>query len=285
MVMKISKAGIDFIKAFESFVPYVYDDLRPPVKGKYREWKGEKPVGTLTIGYGHTNSAKHPLKITQGLRITEEEACEILDVDLDDCEESVRKALKVSVSQGQFDALASFAFNCGGGNMRNIANRLNRGDADAARSAFDLYTKSKGKTLRGLQRRRDGEQALWDSAEPAPVAVADTFHPAEVDSPEAPLPAPVVAKDLIGVSRKVALLSRVKKLFAWTGLGTGGAYSFAEITGQGKDIAHAMAEIAHDNALMVLIVGVGVGFVLAHLLEQWIVEDANDGRYTPREAS
>lgn len=182
--MKISKQGLDFIKGFESFVPYVYDDLVPPVKGRYREWKGGPVKGTLTIGYGHTDTAKHPLKISQGLRITEAEACEILDVDLDECEAAVAKAVTRKLTQGQFDALVSFAFNCGNGAMRNIARRLNAGDAGAARAAFDLYTKSKGRVLRGLQRRRDGEQALWDEADPAPIAVADTFHPASVDQPE-----------------------------------------------------------------------------------------------------
>lgn len=280
-VQKASPKAIEFIKGFESFVPYVYDDLVPPVKGKYREWNGGAVRGTLTIGYGHTDAAKHPLKIKQGLRITEEEACEILDVDLDDCEEDVRKALKVPVSQGQFDALVSFAFNCGGGNMRNIANRINRGDADEARAAFDLYTKSKGKTLRGLQRRRDGEQALWDSADPAPIAVADTFHPAEIDTPEAPVTALVTAADLVGVSRKITLLSRIKQLFAWTGIGGGGAYSLAEISGQGKEYVHVVSDLVKDNAVVLFIAGLVVGFVVAHVLEQLVVEDHNSGRYTP----
>ena len=39
------------------------------------------------------------------------------------------------------------------------------------------------------QRRRDGEQALWDALEPAPIVVADTFHPAEVDTPK---PKPII---------------------------------------------------------------------------------------------
>lgn len=279
--MKISRAGLDFIKSFESFVPYVYDDLVPPVKGKYREWKGEKVIGTLTIGYGHTDSAKHPLKIRLGLRITEEEACEILDVDLDDCERAVNDAVKVPISQGQFDALVSFAFNCGAGAMRNIARRMNAGKPDEARAAFDLYNKSKGRVLRGLQRRRDGEQALWDEADPAPVDVADTFHPAEVDHPESPLPAPVKAPDLVGVSKKVTLLSRIKALFAWTGLGSGGAYSFAQITQEGKDYAHMAADIARDNAFLILGIGIVAGFIVAHILEQWIVDDTNEGRYVP----
>lgn len=279
--IKISKSGLEFIKSFESFVPYVYDDLVPPVNGKYREWKGERVHGTLTIGYGHTNDAKHPLKIKHGLRVTEAEACEILDVDLDDCEAAVRAAVKKPITQGMYDALTSFAFNCGAGNMRNIARRINDGNEDEARASFDYYVKSKGKVMRGLQRRRDGEQALWDSATPANIEIADTFHSAEVDNPEAPLPPPVTKKDLVGVSRKITLLATIKRLFAWTGLGTGGAYSFTELTGQGKDIAHAVAEFAQDNALMVLGVGLVVGFILASIIEDWIVEDANDGRYSP----
>ena len=61
MTMKISEDGMDLIKGFESFVGHVYDDLRRPVNGVYREWKGEKVLGTLKIGYGHTNAAAHPL--------------------------------------------------------------------------------------------------------------------------------------------------------------------------------------------------------------------------------
>jgi len=161
--MKISKAGLDLIKSFESFVPHVYDDLRAPVGGQYQEWDGRSPKGTLTIGYGHTNAAKHPLKIKQGLRVTEAQACEILDVDLDGSEADVNRMVKVPLSQGQFDALVSFTFNCGAGALANLIKPLNAGDYKSTRAKFDLYVKSKGQTLRGLVRRRDAEQALWDN--------------------------------------------------------------------------------------------------------------------------
>jgi lysozyme len=168
--MKISKQGLDFIKSFESFVPYVYDDKRAPVKGVYREWKGEKVKGTLTIGYGHTDAAAHPLKIARGLRITEAEAVDVLDVDLDECEEDVLNLVKQPLSQGQFDACVSLVFNMGSGNFRKstLLKRLNKGDYKGARDAFDLYVNSGGEFMRGLQRRRDGEQVLWDH-EIAPV--------------------------------------------------------------------------------------------------------------------
>lgn len=288
--MKISKQGLDFIKGFESFVPYVYDDLVPPVKGKYREWKGGKVIGMLTIGYGHTDAARHPLKISQGLRITEEQACEILAVDLEECEEQVRSLLKKPVRQGQWDACVSFTFNCGPRNFSPIAARINRGDDEAARAAFDLYNKSKGKVLRGLQRRRDGEQALWDEADPAPIAVADTFHPATVDHPEPsdtsdetsgaadtsaqePDKSPGLVKfeivqDLIANSKKWLLL-RYQKIIGGgtTALGLG---SFVE---DGKIPAWVFVA-----ALIVL--GVAMWF-LASWVQSHMIKDRKDGAYVP----
>ena len=179
--LKIGPKGLALVKSFESFIPYPYDDLRPPVKGVYREWKGGPALGTLTIGYGHTDSAKHPLKIRPGLRLTEQEAVEILDVDMDECEADVRRLVKVQITQGMFDALCSFTFNCGAGALQNIAARLNRGDYAAARDALALYIKSKGQTLRGLVRRRAAEQALWDDKS-ATLPTAPVHHTAEVGS-------------------------------------------------------------------------------------------------------
>ncbi len=197
MKRKLGKKGLDLIKSFESFVPYVYDDLIPPVKGKYREWNGGAVKGTLTIGYGHTDAAKHPLKIERGLKISQARALEILDVDLDECEEAVDRLVRVSLTQGQFDALVSFAFNCGTGNLRksSLLRKLNAGDYDGARACFDLYTRSKGKVLRGLVRRRDAEQALWgDTADGVLLPEEPVTHPAEVDAPIAPIDAPPPAQ-------------------------------------------------------------------------------------------
>ena len=189
--MRISKQGLEFIKSFEGCVLYVYDDLKPPVNGKYREWKGETVKGTLTIGIGHTAAARHPMKPALGLRITDEQALEILDVDLDECEDDVNRLVKVPLTQGQFDACVSLVFNIGVGNFQksSILKKLNKGDYNGARAAFDLYVKAKGVTLRGLQRRRDGEQALWDSQVPEVPAEGEpgVDHPAEVDVAREPM--------------------------------------------------------------------------------------------------
>lgn len=206
----ISAKGVDFIKGFESFVPYVYDDKIPAVKGKYREWKGEPVKGTLTIGYGHTNAAKHPLKIKQGLKVTEKEACDILDVDIDDVEASVNRMVKVPLTQGQFDALVSLTFNMGEGNLSksSLLAKLNRKDYDGARAAFDLYVKSKGKTERGLVRRRDGEQALWDARyDDVPEPTEAVEHPAQVDKEPGPVATLAKSKIAQGAGAGIAVES------------------------------------------------------------------------------
>jgi lysozyme len=184
MKRRIGGKGLDLIKSFEGFVPYVYDDLMPPVRGRYREWEGGPVKGTLTIGYGHTDAARHPLKIAQGLRVSESKALEILDVDLDECEDAVNALVTVPLTQGQFDALVSFAFNCGTGNLNKLIVPLNRGDYDACRRKFDQFVRSKGDILRGLQRRRAAEQALWDDRyEDVAPPHEPVVHPAQVDPP------------------------------------------------------------------------------------------------------
>ena len=92
--------------------------------------------------------------------------------------------VKVPLTQGQFDALVSFAFNCGAGNLKksSLLKKLNAGDYDGARASFDLYTRSKGKVLRGLMRRRDAEQALWGDADCVLLPQEPVTHPADVDA-------------------------------------------------------------------------------------------------------
>jgi lysozyme len=165
MAMQISRRGLALIAGFESFVPYPYDDLRPMVKGRYREWQGERLVGTLTIGYGHTDDAGPP-KITRGMRLTEPEAAMILDRDLDVCEKEVREAVRVVITQGQFDALVSFQFNTGALARSTLLKLLNRGLAIKAADEFPKWNKSKGRVLRGLTRRRNAERDLFLSDTP-----------------------------------------------------------------------------------------------------------------------
>lgn len=275
--MKLSPQGLDFIKGFESFVPYVYDDLRPAVKGKYPMYKpGDKVIGTLTVLYGHTDAARHPLKIKDciGKTFSEEFGCEVLAEDLAECEEDVLRLVDKPLTQGMFDACVSFAFNCGAGNFANIAKRINAGNYAGARAAFDLYVKSKGKVLRGLQRRRDGEQALWDSNIPTvPTEVVD--HPAEVDAPKKP-----TTKDLVKVSRKAKWLVWIERGFhtVWSMFALDKLLAGMDIA---QDVTGKVKSFVVEEGHVLAIAGAILGALAIKYVISQMREDVEEGRATP----
>lgn len=168
MVQKISPVGRAFIEKWEECVLYVYDDKVPKrhINGKlqYPEWDGGDVVGTLTIGYGHTDAAGYP-KIKHGLRLTKEQADEILGDDLAPCEANVSRIVKTALGQHQFDALVSFCFNCGAGNLKKLVVKLNQGDYDDIPRHLMQFVSSKGERMQGLVNRRTGEVALWSLPE------------------------------------------------------------------------------------------------------------------------
>lgn len=158
--MKLSKRGLAFIKEFESFYPFVYDDKGKVIKGRYQEFTGGQVKGTLTIGYGHTTDAGMP-KVVPGMRITEEEAAEILDRDLDKVESDVNRLVKVVISQHEYDALVSFHFNTGALGRSTLLRKLNAMDVRGAANEFLRWTRAKGQVLRGLVRRREAEKKIF----------------------------------------------------------------------------------------------------------------------------
>jgi lysozyme len=156
--MNISDDGLNFIKKWEKFVPFIYDDFNPK-----KEWDGSKPKGTLTIGYGHTAAAADPIKMVKGLRITEPQASDILRNDLSPAEDAVNAAVKVTLTQHQFDALVSFKFNTGKLAGTGLLTKINAGKFSDVPAEFMKWVKSKGKVLPGLMNRRKGEIALWNT--------------------------------------------------------------------------------------------------------------------------
>lgn len=162
----ISKEGLTFIERWEEFVPYVYDDKvrKRKINGvlQYPEWDGSKPIGTLTIGYGHTDAAGYP-HIKLGLRVSKEQADEILDDDLKDCKASVNSTVKVPLTQHQYDALVSFTFNCGAGNLKKLVVDLNKKIYDTMPRKLMQYVSSKGQRMQGLVNRRSAEVRMWDT--------------------------------------------------------------------------------------------------------------------------
>lgn len=135
--MKTSKNGIELIKSFEGCRLTAY----------------KCPAGVWTIGYGHTSGVK------EGQRISQEQADLYLALDLEKYEGYV-EAANLQLNQNQFDALVSFAYNCGYGNLKTLIR--NRTLAQIA-EALLLYNKANGKVLSGLVRRRQAEHDLFVS--------------------------------------------------------------------------------------------------------------------------
>lgn len=155
--MKTSDRGVALIKAHEGLRLTAYTD----------------PVGVWTIGYGHTTAAGPP-KVERGMKITDAGADAILRQDLAKFEGYVSSAVKVPLNQNEFDALVSFTFNLGPGNLRSstLLKKLNAGDRAGAADEFLKWTKAGGKTLPGLVKRREAERALFrapDASVPRPA--------------------------------------------------------------------------------------------------------------------
>jgi lysozyme len=116
-------------------------------------------VGKPTIGYGHLI---RPGETFNG-PISQQQAEALLRKDLSDTEQGIAKAVRVSITQGQFDALASFVFNLGAGRLRSstLLRKLNAGDYAGAADQFLLWDKAGGKPLKGLTKRRQAERKLF----------------------------------------------------------------------------------------------------------------------------
>ena len=138
-------------------------------------------IALWTTGVGHLIAPPEQLKMSVADRLhaksigflpcpkkwnrtlTMDEVNEILKSDLRRFESGVLKYCPSGLTQGRFDALVSFAFNCGLGTLQrsSIRMRHNRGDYDGAAEAFLLYTKAGGKVFKGLVTRRNDERATY----------------------------------------------------------------------------------------------------------------------------
>ena len=148
--MKISAKGLALIKEFEGceLTAYVC------------------PAGVLTIGIGSTGP-----HVYEGMTITQAEADALLLKDLVRFEKAVNELVKVPLSQGAYDALVSFTFNCGEGAFADstLLRELNEGKEPniTAKSQLPRWTNG---GLAGLVRRRAAEVELFCSGAPAQTA-------------------------------------------------------------------------------------------------------------------
>lgn len=146
MKNSISKVGIDLIKSFEGCYLKAY----------------KCPAGVWTIGWGTTEPIDG-VKPHEGMVITQKQADELLIKNLKGYENAVNEYVIYSINQNQFDALVSFAYNCGNGALKTstLLKKLNAGDVHGAANEFLRWNKANGKVLNGLTRRREAERKLF----------------------------------------------------------------------------------------------------------------------------
>lgn len=187
------------IVQWEGEILHAYDDFDP----KHQFIKpGMRVRGTLTAGVGHTGS-----DVTPGLRITVDQSRKWLRADLDRFEALVERSVKVPLSDNQFGALVSFAFNVGESNFQKstLLKKLNQGNYEVVPDELLRWVNSKGKRMQGLVNRRAQEGALWGKGEFVTSRNVDA-------QPEAP---PIVNKETI--SWGAGILSGFAAFFAGTG--------------------------------------------------------------------
>jgi lysozyme len=140
-----SRAAFDLIASFEGF----------------RTRAVVAPNGKWTLGFGHVATAR------EGLIVTRAEAEDLLRWDLLPIEDTIRQVALTPLSQNQFDALLSFAFNIGLENFKrsDVLKYLNQGQPIAAALSMHAWRRARvnGRvlTIDALVRRRATEAALF----------------------------------------------------------------------------------------------------------------------------
>jgi lysozyme len=142
--MIYSKSGIDLTKQFESCRLVAYQDVK----------------GIWTVGWGHVGP-----EVCAGYTVTQVQADMQLVVDMHNATGAVNHFVNVVLTQGEFDALVDFAFNCGcsafaGSTMLRL---LNAGDTANAALEFAKWSHASGQVVAGLLRRRLAETQEFNS--------------------------------------------------------------------------------------------------------------------------
>lgn len=140
--METSRKGMEFIADREGVKLLAYQDI----------------AGIWTIGIGHTEGVK------KGDVIDMNTALKFLKKDLKVAESAVN-SLELELTQNQFDALVSLAFNIGSGAFKNstLAKVLKQTPNDRTRikKAWKQWRMAGGKVVFGLEMRRKAELELF----------------------------------------------------------------------------------------------------------------------------
>lgn len=142
VLMNLGYNGTKILKYFEGCRLTAYQDS----------------VGVWTIGYGHTKG------VHAGMSITQEEAEQMLLIELEEYEGYIEKYVIVPLTQNQFDALVVWVYNLGPTNLRRstLLKELNSGNYTAAGKEITKWNKAGGKVLAGLVKRREAEAELFN---------------------------------------------------------------------------------------------------------------------------
>lgn len=150
MSKKIGQTGLELIMSFEGCRLTAY---KPVQTEKY-----------YTIGYGHYGpDVKRDMKISKA----QAEAYLIADCQKFANYVDNKAYVPITLNNNQRDALISFAYNCGPGNLKKLC--VGRTPAQIAEKLL-VYNKAGGKVLKGLTRRREAERALFLKTEKPEVA-------------------------------------------------------------------------------------------------------------------
>ena len=149
--MKIDKYGEKLIKKFESC--------------KLTAYKVDKAEKYYTIGWGHYGP-----DVKKDMKISKETADKLFRNDIKYFETSVNSCLKVKVTQSMFNALVSFTYNVGYGNLKksSLLKYVNKSQFRKASNEFKKWNKCGGKVLKGLVNRRKLEQVEFERQGLAP---------------------------------------------------------------------------------------------------------------------
>lgn len=118
-------------------------------------------VGVWTIGYGHTGLQHKDGTVYAGRMITQSQADQLLDYDMNQFEHKVQAVVTWPIDDDQFGALVAFDFNTGGLADSTLLHLLNTGNIADAANQFLLWNHAGGQVLAGLTRRRNAERALF----------------------------------------------------------------------------------------------------------------------------
>lgn len=232
MTRRVTPDVLAKVKQWEGYRGYAYDDFNPNVPVE----PGNVIHGTLTIGYGSTGP-----HVKAGDVISKAAAHHLLKKDLQRFEAAVDEAVNVDLTDGQFGALVSFAFNVGVGAFKKstLLRKLNAGDYQSVPEELGRWVFSKGRKLPGLAARRAAEAGMWSSGD---------FVSSRHVEPAAP--------------------SQKGSVAASGGVGAVGASAVADAVAQVERAGDAMSMGSVLQCVVGVVILIGAGYVLYRIWDK-----------------